>query len=193
MAPFFFFWLNPLRPFLAGLLLVLSCSAFAEPENPRYLGGSWGTSRWDVGFEPGLTTDERTHAARIWTGYDLGFAAVELGWVKFGQRLRQDAVGREGRLLSRGLSLDLLFKLPLGPVEPFVKVGPVWSRTQLRGSLFNANAESLSTQDTKAGVGVQLKLGTNGLLRAEIERYTMGRALGLGGVMVYTVGAGFRF
>ncbi len=182
-----------MRPLLAALFLCFATPVFAEGDNARYVGGSWGTSRWDFGFEPGLTTDERTHAARIWTGYDAGFAAVELGWVKFGQLLREDAFGLECQLLSRGLSLDLLFKLPLGAVEPFGKVGPVWSRTQLRGSLFTARAESLSTQDTKFGVGVQLKLGANGLLRVEMERYTMGRELGLGGVMVYTVGAGFRF
>jgi Outer membrane protein beta-barrel domain len=183
----------PLRSLLTALLLCTSLAALAEEESPRYIGGSYGTSRWDFGFQPGLSTDDRTHAQRVWAGYDGGFVAAELGWVKFGQVLRADGQGREGSLLARGLSLDLLFKLPLGPVEPYVKAGPVWARTQLRGSLFGASAESLSTEETKFGLGVQLKLGRNGLLRAEYERYSMGRELGLGDVNVYTVGAGFRF
>lgn len=183
---------------LSALALLLPLDATAAPHltddlEQVYIGGSWGTSRWDVGFEPGLSTDAQTHAVRAWAGYDLRFAAVELGWVKFGQVLRRGANGSEGRLLARGLSADLLLKLPLGTVEPFVKMGSVLARTQVRGGLFGGSSESFSDEETKLGIGLQLKLGRNGLLRAEYERYSMGGRLGIGGVNVWTVGAGIRF
>jgi hypothetical protein len=178
------------------LLSLLSLPAFAQghaASEQVYIGGSWGTSRWDVGFQPGLSTDPQTHAWRAWAGYDHRFFAVELGWIKFGQVLRRDATGAEGRLLARGLSADFLLKLPLGAVEPFIKAGPVLARTQVRGGLFGGSADTFNDEETKLGLGVQLKLGTHGLLRAEYERYSMGGHLGVGGVNVWTVGAGIRF
>jgi len=158
-----------------------------------YMGASWGTSRWDFGFQPGLSTHPDTQAQRLWLGYDARLVAVEIGWVRLGQVLQVAGDGRQGELLARALSADFIFKLPLGPVEPFVKVGPTWSRTDVRGALFDSRIEEYSLREAKVGVGLNLKLGSHAMLRAEYERYTMGEQLGLGAVNVYTVGAAFRF
>lgn len=166
----------------------------ADDWNGRpYAGASWGTSRWDVGFQPGLSTHPDTQAQRLWLGYDAGLVAVEIAWVRLGQVLQVAADGRQGELMARGLSADFILKLPFGAVEPFVKVGPTWSRTDVRGALFGQRLEAYSVRETKAGLGLNLKLGSRVMLRAELERYTMGEQLGVGAVNAYTVGAAFRF
>lgn len=191
-----------MRWILGALALVAAGAAGADPviEWPEdawsrrtYLGASWGTARWDVGFQNGLSTHPDTQAKKLWLGHDLRFVALELGWTSLGQVLQQGPGGLEGRLLSRGVGLDVLFKLPLGPVEPFVKVGRMWARTEQQGPLFANRIERYSTQEAQFGLGLNLKLGTHAMLRAEYGRYSMGNDLGLGGVNAYTVGAAFKF
>lgn len=192
-----------MRWMLGAMALGVAGTASADPQvielpedawaQRTYLGASYGTSRWDVGFQNGLSTHPDTQAKKVWLGHDLRFAALELGWTSLGQVIQQGPGGLEGRLLSRGIGIDVLFKLPLGSVEPFVKVGRLWARTEQKGPLFSTRLESYSTQDVQFGLGLNLKLGTHTMLRAEYGRYSMGNELGLGGVNAYTVGAAFRF
>ncbi|MDT7834111.1 outer membrane beta-barrel protein [Aquabacterium sp. OR-4] len=187
---------------LAGFTCLAAVPAQAQVREAPYgyVGLGLGRSQGDFGTEAqvaagvgaggsvtGFARDSNDTGYKIFGGYQFNRnVAVEGGYFDLG-KLGYDATttpaGTVGaRFKLNGLSLDLVGTLPLTTNFALLgRVGMASGRARARYDTTGAvtlNDVSKRGTNAKVGLGVQYAMGSNMLVRAEVERYRMNDAVG---------------
>jgi OmpA-OmpF porin, OOP family len=193
--------LHTLRKLTAlSLGSVLSLSAAAQQDSFNYWGAGVGSMRAKpneaatannlLGAAAGatvLTTDRKDTSAKFFFGHQFNrMLAVEAGYFDLGDAAftatTATAQTLNGRLRAKGVNLDLLGMLPVTDSwSVFGRVGATYARVQ---DSFSGTAVAASGVDSrnkkanaKAGLGLQVDLGSSLIARAEVERYRINGAV----------------
>lgn len=204
-----------------GVAVVAICtSPFAAAEESNwYIGGNIGQSRAKIDdaritsqlLGTGLTTssiadDDKHTAYKFFGGYQLSKNfALEAGYFdlgEFGYTATTVPAGTlVGKIKLKGVSLDMLGKLPLAPQFSafgrlgvnYAKASDTFTNTGVVAVPANANP-SKSALNYKAGMGLQYDVSKAIGLRAEAERYRINDAVGnKGDINMFSLGLVYRF
>jgi OmpA-OmpF porin, OOP family len=187
---------------LAGLTCLTAVPAAAQVREAPYgyFGLGAGQSEGDFGNEAqvaaglgaggtvtSFTRDSKDTGYKIFGGYQFNRnLAIEGGYFDLG-KLGYNAVTSpagtvDARFKVNGLNLDLVGTLPITTNFSLLgRVGVASGRTRARYETTGAvtmNDMSKRNTNAKVGLGVQYALGSNMLVRAEIERYRINDSLG---------------
>jgi len=167
---------------LALMTLLASTPAMAVGGG-FYLGGSVGGATTEA-KEGNIKFDESDTAWKLFAGYHfLQFFAVEAAYRDFGSP-SDNILGSDVKLSPTAFDVAGLAGVPLGPVYLFGKLGLVrWdSDISIDGFKFSDDGT-----DIEAGVGLSVDV-LKIQLRGEVEYIDAAD-----GVLMYTVGAAWRF
>lgn len=140
-----------------ALLIAFSGSASAADGSNIYLGAGYGMTK-DRDHPGGDSSDQG------WKAFIGGSAGRILGWEAGYVDLGKFTTGSGASIKPKGWNADILAGAPLGPVNPFVKVGA-----------FYADVEGPTTKDRSwdwtYGAGVGFDFNKNVGMRVEYERF----------------------
>ncbi|MFW2403422.1 MAG: outer membrane beta-barrel protein [Gammaproteobacteria bacterium] len=148
-----------------------------------YLGGSVGGATTELS-ESGVTFDENDTAWKLFAGYHfLQFFAVEAAYRDFGSP-NDNIQGSDVKVSSSAFDVAGLVGVPIGPVYMFMKLGLAqWDAD------VTVDGTKISDDGTDIEGGIGLSVDVVKIqLRGEIEYLDAGD-----GVLMYTVGAAWRF
>lgn len=141
-------------PAIVASLFVLPVTALAQE---IYVGAGYGwTENKDIGF--GDDSDQG------WKAFVGGTAGRYLGWEAGYVDLGEFGGAGLGKVEAQGYNIDLLARIPAGPVTPFVKVGGFYADVDGIG-------RSDQSWELKYGAGVGYDFTPRFGVRAEYERY----------------------
>jgi hypothetical protein len=165
------------------LVFLLATAPAMAVESGFYIGGSLGGATTEV-TEGGDTFDEGDTAWKLFAGYHfLQFFAVEAAYRDLGSP--DDTIqGSDVKVSPTALDAAGLAGIPLGPVYLFGKLGVVWWDADVTVDDVKVSDDGT---DYEVGIGVSADIAKI-QLRGEIEYMDAAD-----GVLMYTVGAAWRF
>jgi len=165
------------------VLGLLAATPALAVERGFYLGGSLGGATTEIS-ESGVTFDESDTAWKVFAGYHfLQFFALEAAYRDLGSP-SDTILGENVKVDPTAFDIAGLVGMPLGPIYLFGKLGvAAWDAdVTVDGQKFSDDGT-----DVEAGIGLSIDV-VKIQLRGEVEYIDAGD-----GVLMYTVGAAWRF
>jgi OOP family OmpA-OmpF porin len=170
----------------------LAAAAVAAQAADFYIGGSAGSSRWDVEDDPAFSIDKRDTGAKLFGGIALhSNFAIEAGYAWLG-KAKFSGLGISGDVKGTGFFVDAVGLLPLG--QKFSLLGKVGAfRGKADGTVTGLGSTDDSGTDIKWGLGAAYSFSPSTAVRVEWERYRFDVFDDKGDVDFLSLGVTFKF